>query len=113
MIREVFARCDQITNAVFRGYPDAPGSFFAQIDFAGPRGVSEGSKLSGTTILGVPCVTTAIDPVIAEQNPDKEGSMAAPDGIIGSEEIKQMQKDFAAKQKVELEDQQLRTVHIA
>ncbi|CAJ1367522.1 unnamed protein product [Effrenium voratum] len=69
IIREVFAGCDAIEKVSFRPYPNSETQFFAQIDFKTSAGVSEGSKLSGTKILGVACMCGVIDPVRQDSPP--------------------------------------------
>eukprot|EP00439_Symbiodinium_sp_Y106_P077573 s611_g16.t1 len=63
VIREVFSSCDEIVKVSFKPYPNNETQFFAQVDFKTSMGVSEGSKLTGTKILGCACSCSVIDPI--------------------------------------------------
>eukprot|EP00929_Paragymnodinium_shiwhaense_P115568 TRINITY_DN84536_c0_g1_i1.p1 TRINITY_DN84536_c0_g1~~TRINITY_DN84536_c0_g1_i1.p1 ORF type:complete len:736 (+),score=230.26 TRINITY_DN84536_c0_g1_i1:109-2316(+) len=122
VVREIFSSCDTIERVLFRAYPNRAHEFYAQVDFASPKGVLEGHTLSGTPILGVTCQVTVIDPgagdlmlkVVQQEGikaGQKEGELP-PTGAEMAEPVGvQLQHMQAYRQKVE--DKRLRTVHIA
>jgi len=117
VIREVFSGCDVIENISFRPWPGNEKQFFAQVDFRTSAGVSEGSKLSGTAILGVICTCGVIDPVTQAE----QGKAIAISDMINTvqteEEIAaqdvEMQAEHLRKAKEAAEELRLRTCHIA
>mmetsp|Transcript_59683 Transcript_59683/g.134500 ORF Transcript_59683/g.134500 Transcript_59683/m.134500 type:complete len:452 (-) Transcript_59683:243-1598(-) len=104
-LREFFAQCGEIEQITFKSFNTLSKQFFAQVDFEASSGVSEGSKLNGTTILGVPCVVGVIDPLLQPKS-DEQGDGAAMDEAAYAAE-------FAKRQKEAEDDQRFRTVHIA
>jgi len=116
IVREVFSSCDEIVKVIFKPYPNNETQFFAQIDFKTSAGVSEGSKLSGTKILGVACMCGVIDPIRqAEQNRQATvaSATAAPTEEETAAEEFEMQAEHVRKAKEAAEELRLRTCHIA
>ncbi|CAK9007176.1 unnamed protein product [Durusdinium trenchii] len=117
MIREIFASCDEIEKVIFKPYPNNETQFFAQINFKTSAGVSEGSKLSGTKILGVQCMCGVIDPIRqAEQT--RQATVAQATAALPTEEDQaneefEMQAEHVRKAKEAAEELRLRTCHIA
>mmetsp|Transcript_47161 Transcript_47161/g.132626 ORF Transcript_47161/g.132626 Transcript_47161/m.132626 type:complete len:528 (-) Transcript_47161:103-1686(-) len=110
VLREVFAGCDLIERVAFRAYPNSANSFFAQIDFATLQGVTEGSKLSGVPILGVPCEIGVVDPVVSAAQ--LRLAHAAGDKLPEPGAAKDLE-DLNRRVGEAREDQRLRTVHVA
>eukprot|EP00401_Gymnodinium_catenatum_P002504 CAMPEP_0117545378 /NCGR_PEP_ID=MMETSP0784-20121206/46063_1 /TAXON_ID=39447 /ORGANISM="" /LENGTH=928 /DNA_ID=CAMNT_0005342221 /DNA_START=45 /DNA_END=2828 /DNA_ORIENTATION=+ len=117
VIRDIFGGCDDIEQVLFRSYPHRANEIFAQIDFKTPKGVMEGHQLSGTSILGVPCEVSVIDPgtkdlmknlllqqASQEQPPAESEGASEPQGV---------QAEYMKKYRLAVEDKRLRTVHIA
>jgi len=113
LLRSVFNH-DVIEKITFRAYPNSNNQFFAQIDFASSTGVTEGSKLSGVPILGVPIEVGVIDPIVSEGrrassvvgNAGSSGDDPAAPDAINLEEVNRRITEAA-------EDQRMRTVHIS
>merc|ERR1712000_10310 len=128
ILREVFAQCDEIENVVFRAFPNQNSQFFAQIDFKTSKGVTEGTQLNGTSILGTACLVGVIDPLASKIHQDmenqktREKSALAKEGgggptassIYGEgyDAPQGVQAEYFKQQKEAMEDQQYRTVHI-
>jgi len=118
-LREVFAQCDEIERVLFRAYPNATNLFFAQIDFRSSKGVIEGTKLSGTMILGVACICGVIDPLTQNLMTQVEGqTMYGASPVESSlsalgQEAQGVQAEYLKKAREEAEDQRLRTLHIS
>lgn len=116
ILRDAFGQCgDEIEHVVFRAFPNQNHQFFAQIDFKTSRGVAEGSKLSGTKILGTAIVTGVIDPINSlvlqpKQWTDKAGEGGAPEEMVGPQGV---QAEYFRLQKEAADDQRFRTVHVA
>jgi len=73
---EAFGPCGGILGFQFRTLAGT-SQLYVQIDFATQEGVSEGIKLSGRPIAGVPCLCGVVDP--AELNrPAPPGSVRPP-----------------------------------
>uniref|UniRef100_A0A7S4RD52 RRM domain-containing protein n=1 Tax=Alexandrium monilatum TaxID=311494 RepID=A0A7S4RD52_9DINO len=106
-LREVFGICDEIEQITFKPYNTLSNQFFAQVDFASSKGIIEGNKLSGSCILGVPCVCSVIDPLASPASGVGEGELA-----LGMDEAA-IQAEFARRTKEAEDDQKFRTVHIA
>lgn len=62
-LRELFKPIDDIERISFRAFPNQNHQFFAQIDFKSSKGVTDGTKLNGTKIMGVECLIGVIDPI--------------------------------------------------
>eukprot|EP00931_Biecheleriopsis_adriatica_P035042 TRINITY_DN20196_c0_g1_i1.p1 TRINITY_DN20196_c0_g1~~TRINITY_DN20196_c0_g1_i1.p1 ORF type:complete len:524 (-),score=155.67 TRINITY_DN20196_c0_g1_i1:53-1624(-) len=117
IIREVFSACDAIDKVTFKPFPNNESQFFAQVDFRTSAGVSEGSKLSGTAILGVRCICGVIDPVQqAEQNRQAAVTSTAnaqpTEDDLAAQEF-EMDADHVRKAKEAAEETRLKTCHIA
>lgn len=117
VLREFFERCDEIEKITFKPYPGNEKQFFARIDFKTSAGVSEGSRLSGTAILGVVCTCGVIDPirsaeqgrVLALQSQSLETTTEAE---LADQEFEN-KADHLRKAKEAAEKNRLRTCHIA
>jgi len=115
VIREVFSSCDEIVKVSFKPYPNNETQFFAQVDFKTSMGVSEGSKLTGTKILGCACSCSVIDPI--RQADQARQALAAGDVQPTEQELAdeefEMQAEHVRKAKEAAEELRLRTCHIA
>eukprot|EP00929_Paragymnodinium_shiwhaense_P108839 TRINITY_DN75186_c0_g1_i1.p1 TRINITY_DN75186_c0_g1~~TRINITY_DN75186_c0_g1_i1.p1 ORF type:complete len:518 (-),score=167.71 TRINITY_DN75186_c0_g1_i1:78-1631(-) len=107
-LREYFGDCDAIEKVLFKPYPNNSAQFFAQIDFKTSKGPVEGSKLSGTNIMGVECACGVIDPteLLAKQPQAKEG-----DDFVATDDV--MAEELKRRQMEEEEDVRFRTIHVA
>jgi len=107
VLREVFGECDEIVKVSFKPFPGSQSQFFAVLDFATSKGVAEGSKLSGSSILGVPCACSVIDPIEAmKSSPGSYSVEGVPDqGAMDAEYIKRLREAH--------DDHRFRTVHVA
>eukprot|EP00927_Polykrikos_kofoidii_P066251 TRINITY_DN61882_c0_g1_i1.p1 TRINITY_DN61882_c0_g1~~TRINITY_DN61882_c0_g1_i1.p1 ORF type:complete len:532 (-),score=136.49 TRINITY_DN61882_c0_g1_i1:89-1684(-) len=108
VLRDVFGVCDEIEKVTFKPYPTNASQFFAQIDFASSKGVADGSRLSGTTILGVACACGVIDPV---QLLTMKSSTTEDNDFVATDDL--MREEFFRRNKEEEEDLRFRTVHVA
>jgi len=105
-MRDIFGGCEEIEKVIFKPYPNNSSQFYAQIDFASAKGITEGSKLSGTNIMGVACSCGVIDPVQLVQMPSVQN-------LELSEVEDAMKQEFERRKLEAEEDQRFRTVHIA
>jgi len=112
VLREVFDH-DVIEKISFRAFPNSNNQFFAQIDFVSSTGVTEGSKLSGVLILGVPCEVGVVDPIISEGNRRAAASSGGSGGAAGSTDEVLDIAEVNRRITEASEDQRMRTIHIA
>eukprot|EP00930_Biecheleria_cincta_P006911 TRINITY_DN108016_c0_g1_i1.p1 TRINITY_DN108016_c0_g1~~TRINITY_DN108016_c0_g1_i1.p1 ORF type:complete len:558 (-),score=146.60 TRINITY_DN108016_c0_g1_i1:105-1778(-) len=117
VLREVFERCDEIEKVTFKPYPGNEKQFFARIDFKTSAGVAEGSKLSGSAILGVVCTCGVIDPIQqAESGRQLALQSQSLETTTQEEQADQefeIRADHLRKAKEAAEHNRLRTCHIA
>jgi len=126
ILREVFGGCDEIDAVIFRAFPNKDNQFFAQIDFKSSKGITEGTQLNGTAIMGTQCLVGVIDPLAAKNQQDEEklklqkemalqkahGGLSAEQ--IAAENLRQENEEaqYFKRQKEEMDDQGFRTVHL-
>uniref|UniRef100_A0A7S0FP89 RanBP2-type domain-containing protein n=1 Tax=Pyrodinium bahamense TaxID=73915 RepID=A0A7S0FP89_9DINO len=118
VLRETFGKCDVVERVLFRSYPGRATEYFAQIDFRTSAGVTEGHKLSGTSILGVTCEVSVMDPgskAMMKQVWERREQQLLPPGEEAPHpsEPQGVQAEYIRRFKEVAEDKRLRTVHIA
>mmetsp|Transcript_19902 Transcript_19902/g.37433 ORF Transcript_19902/g.37433 Transcript_19902/m.37433 type:complete len:862 (-) Transcript_19902:60-2645(-) len=120
-LRELFTPIDAIERISFRAFPNQNHQFFAQIDFKSSKGVTDGTKLNGTKIMGVECLIGVIDPVTSklqlqlenEAASAKIGGAPSTSTMVGDIEQPQgVQAEYFKRQKEAREDTIFRTAHM-